>query len=88
LKSIATVAGSGTLRNQTGEPFSSTISGPQRPAPDAGVRKMTPGAVAFAAVVIVTSGSARRSGRERYFAGAEGWAASGAAGSSLPSPSA
>jgi hypothetical protein len=40
LKSIATVAGSGTFRNQTGEPLSSTISGPHSPAPDAGVKKM------------------------------------------------
>jgi hypothetical protein len=73
LKSIATVAGSGTLRNQTGDPLSSTINGPHSPVPEAGVRKIRPAAVAFAGVVIVTSGRARRSGRDRYFGGA-GWA--------------
>src|SRR5690348_2900661 len=75
LKSIATVAGSGTFLNQTGEPFSSTMSGPHRPVPEAGVRQMYPGTVAFAAVVIVTSGNVRRSGLDRYFGGAA-WAAS------------
>jgi hypothetical protein len=40
LKSIATVAGSGTFLNQTGDPFSSTMSGPHNPVPEAGVRQM------------------------------------------------
>src|SRR3954447_3843149 len=69
LKSMATLAGSVTFLNQTGDPFSSTRSGPQRPWPEAGVRKMYPGTVPLAAVVMVTSGSVRRSGRERYLGG-------------------
>ena len=69
LKSIATVAGSGTFLNQIGEPCSSTISGPHSPVPDAGVKRRYPGTVPPAGVVMVTSGMVRRSGRDRYLAG-------------------